>query len=118
MGGAAGRFRRASLEKIVETACVLSQNPGIVAVDGKTESRMTLRMASGCSRMSVCARKAPYEVPPIHIPRGIAEYLAEVGEIGGALSRIVGAKVGAGGGEFAVAGLRRGQMGRAWVASE
>ena len=48
---------------------------------------------------------------PVDIPRGIAEHLAEVGEIGGALGRIVGAEVGAGGGEFAVAGLRRGQMG-------
>jgi hypothetical protein len=47
---------------------------------------------------------------PVDIPRVIAEHLAEVGEIGGALGRIVGAEVGAGGGEFAVAGLGRGQM--------
>ena len=48
---------------------------------------------------------------PVDIPRFNAEHLAEIGEIGGALGRIVGAEVGAGGGELAVAGFGRGQMG-------
>ena len=48
---------------------------------------------------------------PVDIPRFKAEHLAKIGEIGGALGRIVGAEVGAGGGELAVAGFGRGQMG-------
>ena len=48
---------------------------------------------------------------PVDIPSVIAEHLAEVGEIGGALGRIVGAEVNPGSGEAAVAGGRRRQMG-------
>src|SRR5262245_60387300 len=41
----------------------------------------------------------------------MTEHLAEVGEISGVLSRIVGVKVGAGGGELTMAGFSRRQMG-------
>jgi len=48
---------------------------------------------------------------PVDIPRGKAEHLAEVGEISGTFGRIVGAKVGTGGGELLVANFRCRQMG-------
>src|SRR5262245_46173589 len=47
----------------------------------------------------------------VDIPRGKAEHLAEVGEISGTFSRIIGAEVGTGGGELLVAGSRCRQMG-------
>ena len=57
MGGVAGRFRRAGLEDVVEAvARVLASLRRRCRSWARPESRTTLRMPSGWSRMSVCAR--------------------------------------------------------------
>ena len=110
MGRVAGRFRRAGLEEVVEAVA------RVLPVCGDGVRRRQDRIEDDAAdALGVVAHERLREVgaigSPVDIPHGIAEHLAEVGEIGGAFGRIVGAEVGAGGGEFAVAGFRRRQMG-------
>ena len=111
MGGVAGRFRRAGLEEVVEAVA------RVLPVCGDGVGRRQDRIeddaadAFGVVAHERLRQVASHRKSRRHSTLVKAEHLAEVGEIGGALGRIVGAKVGAGGGEFAVAGFRRGQMG-------
>ena len=116
MGGVAGGFRRAGLEEVVEAvACVLP-----VFGDGVGRRQDQIE-DDAADALRVVAHERLRQVgaigSPVDIPHGKAEHLAEVGEIGGALGRIVGAEVGAGGGEFAVAGFVAAKWARL-VASE
>ena len=110
MGRVAGRFRRAGLEEIVEAGARVPPVCGDAV--GRRQDRIEDDAADA---LGVVAHERLRKVgaigSPVDIPRGIAEHLAEVGEISGTLGRIVGAQIGACGGELAVADFRRRQVG-------
>ena len=110
MGRVAGRFRRAGLEDVVEA--VARVQPVLGDVVGRGQDRIE---DDATDALRVVAhdrlRKVGAIGRPVDVPRVIAEHLAKVGEVGGVLGRIVGAEVGAGGGEFAMTSFRRGQVG-------
>ena len=110
MGGVAGRFRRASLEDVAEAVARVLPVCGDVVRGGQDriedDAADALRVVAHERLRDVRSIGRPVDVPYVE-----AEHLAEVGEIGGAFRRVVGAEVGARGGEVAVTGLRRRQMG-------
>ena len=110
MGGVAGRLRRASLKDVVEAVARVLPVLGDVV-----RGRQDRIEDDAADALGVITHESLREVAAIRsrqdIPHADAEHFAKIGEIGRALARIVGAEVGAGRGELAVAGLGRGQMG-------
>ena len=97
MGVIAGWLRHASLEDVVKSIARVLPVFGDVVRGGQDRIEDDAANALG-----MVAHERLRQVRaighPVDVPRVLAENLAKVGEIGGALGRVVGAEVGAGGG--------------------